>query len=89
MISSVSSEQYIFFNHYNTNFSNRKKSVHHSFNISNYLFLKKTENTTRGMRCADYATPSIRKRWHYFAKKQRSLGRHSSLADQSHEVFFF
>jgi hypothetical protein len=25
---------------------------------------------------------------YYFAKKRRSLGRHSSLADQSHEVFF-
>jgi hypothetical protein len=40
------------------------------------------------MRCADHATPSIRKSLHYFAKKRRSLSRHSSLADQSHEVFF-
>jgi hypothetical protein len=46
--------------------------------------VKKTENTTGGIRCADHATPSIRKSWYYFAKKRRSLGRHSSLADQSH-----
>jgi hypothetical protein len=32
-----------------------------------------------GIRCADHATP-IRKSWHYFANKRRSLGRHSSLA---------
>jgi hypothetical protein len=43
---------------------------------------------TREIRCADHATPSIRKSWHYLANKRRSLGRHSSLADQSHEVFF-
>jgi hypothetical protein len=49
--------------------------------------VKKTENTTGGIRCADHATPSIRKSWHYFAKKRRSLGRHSLLADQSHGVF--
>jgi hypothetical protein len=36
-----------------------------------------------------HATPSIRKSWYYFAKKRRSLGRHGSLADQSHGVFFF
>jgi hypothetical protein len=39
-----------------------------------------------GIRCADHATPSIRKSWYYFAKKRRSLGRHSPLADQSHGV---
>jgi hypothetical protein len=50
--------------------------------------VKKTENTTGGMHCADHATPSIRKSWYYFAKKRRSLGRHSSLPDQSHGVFF-
>jgi hypothetical protein len=36
--------------------------------------VKKTENTTGGgIRCADHATPSIRKSWYYFAKKRRSL----------------
>jgi hypothetical protein len=50
--------------------------------------VKKTENTTGGIRCADHATPSIRKSWHYFANKRRSLGWHSSLADQSYGVFF-
>jgi hypothetical protein len=49
--------------------------------------VKKTENTTGGIRCADHATPSIRKSWYYFAK--RSLGRLSLLADQSHGVFKF
>jgi hypothetical protein len=49
---------------------------------------RKPRLTTVGIRCADHATPSIRKSWHYFANKRRSLGRHSSLADQSHGVFF-
>jgi hypothetical protein len=39
------------------------------------------------IRCADHATLSIRKSWYYFAKKRRLLGRHSSLADQSHVVY--
>jgi hypothetical protein len=51
--------------------------------------VKKTENTTGGIRCADHATPSIRKSWYYFAKERRSLGRHSSLADQSHGVIVY
>jgi hypothetical protein len=49
--------------------------------------VKKTETNDRGIRCADHATPSIRKTWHYFANKRRSLGRHSSLAGQSNRVF--
>jgi hypothetical protein len=49
--------------------------------------VKKTETNYRGIRCADHATPSIRKSLHYFANKRRSLGRHSSLADQSRGVF--
>jgi hypothetical protein len=37
--------------------------------------VKKTENTTGGIRCADHATPSIRKSWYYFAKNGgRSVG---------------
>jgi hypothetical protein len=36
--------------------------------------VKKTENTTGGIRCADHATPSIRKSWHYFSNKRRSVG---------------
>jgi hypothetical protein len=31
--------------------------------------------TTVGIRCADHATPSISKSWHYFANKRRSLSR--------------
>jgi hypothetical protein len=50
-----------------------------------FLFL----SNDRGIRCADHTTPSIRKSWRYFANKLRSLGRHSSLADQSHVVLVF
>jgi hypothetical protein len=50
--------------------------------------VKKTETNDRGIHCAGHATPSIRKSWHYFANKRLSLGRHNSLADQSHGVFF-
>jgi hypothetical protein len=49
---------------------------------------RKPRLTTGGIRCADHAIPSIRASWHYFANKRRSLGRHSSLADQSHGVLF-
>jgi hypothetical protein len=49
---------------------------------------KKTETNDRGVRCANHATPSIRKSWHNFANKRQSLGRHSWLEDQSHGVFF-
>jgi hypothetical protein len=38
------------------------------------------------IRCADHATPSIHKSLYYFANKQRSLGRCSSLADQNYGV---
>jgi hypothetical protein len=48
--------------------------------------VKKTETNDRGIRCADHATHSIRKSRHYLANKRRLLGRHSSLADQSHGV---
>jgi hypothetical protein len=51
-----------------------------------YVRSRKPRLTTGGIRCADHATPSIRKSWHYFANKRRLLGRHSSLADQSHGV---
>jgi hypothetical protein len=49
--------------------------------------VKKTENTTGGIRCADHATPSISKRWNYFAKKRRSLGWHSSQRTKATEFF--
>jgi hypothetical protein len=39
---------------------------------------RKPRLTTVGIRCAHVVTPSIRKSWHYFANKRRSL------ADQSH-----
>jgi hypothetical protein len=50
---------------------------------------RKPRLTTGGIHCTDHATPSIRKSWHYFANKRRSLDRHSSLEDQSHEVFLY
>jgi hypothetical protein len=48
--------------------------------------LEKSRLTTVGIRYADHATPSLRKSWHYFANKRWSLGRYSSLADQSHRL---
>jgi hypothetical protein len=48
---------------------------------------RKPRLTTGGNRCADHATPSIRKSWHVFANKWRSLGWHSSLANKSPEFF--
>jgi hypothetical protein len=50
---------------------------------------KKPGLTTGGIRCADHATPSIRKSWTYYTNKRRSLGRRSSLADQSHGVYYY
>jgi hypothetical protein len=41
---------------------------------------RKSGLTAVGIRCADHATPSIRKSWD-FADIRRSLGRYSLLAD--------
>jgi hypothetical protein len=50
---------------------------------------RKPRLTTLGIRCADHATPPIPKKvGTNFAKKRRPLGRYSSLAGQSHGVFF-
>jgi hypothetical protein len=51
--------------------------------------VKKTETNDRGDPLRRPRNTSIRKSWDYFAKKRRSLGRYSSLADQSHGGFFF
>jgi hypothetical protein len=42
---------------------------------------RKPRLTAVGIRCADNATPSIRKVGKNFADMRRSLGRYSSLAD--------
>jgi hypothetical protein len=42
------------------------------------------EDTTGGIRCADHATPSLRKSW--YSPRSGGRCRHSSLADQSHGV---
>jgi hypothetical protein len=48
----------------------------------------KAENTAVGIRHADHVAPSVRKRWHYFADKRRSLGRYSSFKDSGYGVFY-
>jgi hypothetical protein len=48
--------------------------------------LEKPRLTTAVIRCADHATPSVRKSRHYFVNKRRSLGQYSSLADHSHGI---
>jgi hypothetical protein len=50
--------------------------------------VKKTETNDQGIHCDNHTTTSIRKSWHYFANKWRSLSLHCSLPDQSQEVFF-
>jgi hypothetical protein len=48
--------------------------------------VKKTELTARGIRCADHATPSIRKVGTNFANKRRSVGI-VRLRTKGHGVF--
>jgi hypothetical protein len=60
--------------------------LHNNLRYVKSLRSRKPRLTTVGISCADHAAPSIRKSWHYFANKRRSLGRPSSLADQSHGV---
>jgi hypothetical protein len=51
--------------------------------------VKKTDNTTGGIRCAHHATPSIRKSWYYFAKKRRSLGRSVGMFNGLFKFFIY
>jgi hypothetical protein len=52
---------------------------------------RKPRLTAEGIRCADQATPSIRriKVCTNFAGKGQSLGRYSSLVDGNHGVYYY
>jgi hypothetical protein len=48
----------------------------------------KQRSTAVWIRCADHATPSIRKSWHYLRNNRRSLGRYSLLLTKTTEFSF-